>query len=102
MNDLEKQLQQRVDLLESHYREWKEVLLVEAETKCFLKNQQRQKIIQFTRLNLLTPVNAEWIALMKQQGGERDNLFESNRVKRQFIHNRHQVEKLELEKATPR
>ena len=96
MNDLEKQAQQRVDLLESHYREWKEILLVEAKAKCFLKSQQRQKIIQFTRLDLLMPDNIEWIALMKQQCQERDDSVESNKVKRQLIHNRHQAEKLDL------
>ncbi|MFD2934672.1 hypothetical protein [Spirosoma flavum] len=101
MNNLEKQVQQRVNLLESHYREWNEILTVEAEMRFFLKGQQRQKIIQFTKLDLLQPVNIEWTDLMKQQSQERDKFVEFNEVKRQLVRDRHRAEKIKLTSTNP-
>ena len=99
MDKLEKQAQQRVDLLEFHYQEWSETLIVETEMQRSLESHQRQNILQFVHSNLLPPVTNGWVILMEQQSQERDEFTESNRIKRQHIRDRHKQEKLEL--STP-
>lgn len=96
MDKLEKQVQQRVDLLEFHYREWSETLIVETEMQRSLESQQQQKILQFVHLGSSPPITGGWVTLMEQQSQERDEFTESNRIKRQHIRDRHKQEKLEL------
>jgi hypothetical protein len=96
MDKLEKQLQQRADLLELHCQEWSETLIVETEMQHFLEGQQRQKILQFANLDLSPSTTDEWATLMEQQSQERDEFVKSNAIKRQHIHDRHEQEKLEL------
>jgi len=96
MDNSEKQLQQRIGILESHYQEWTETLIVEAEMQRTLEDQQRQEIIQFVRLDSLPPGDIKWLALMDQQKQQRDEFIKSNIIKHQFIRDRHKVEKLEL------
>jgi len=96
MDKIEKQVQQRVDLLNFHYQEWSETLIVETEMQRSLESQQRQDILQFAHSNLLLPVINGWAILMEQQSQERDEFTKSKRTKRQHIRDRHKQEKLKL------
>jgi len=93
MDKLEKQVQQQIDLLESHYQEWSEILIVEAEMQRSLESQQRQKILQFVNLDFSPSIIDRWVTLMEQQSQERDELIESNEIKYQRIRDRHKQER---------
>lgn len=89
---LQKRAQQRADLLEIHFREWKDVLLVETEMRRPLEARHRQEIILFYKSDS-SSADHHWEALIQRQSQEREDFVGSNAVRRKRIRIRHIAEK---------